>query len=114
MRATFIAGLAVITTALFVASAGAVSLPSNQTFVDGKDRVSLLTRSGGEGYVTARTRCGRIADYRVRIRGGRVSTPRGTRYRIAGTVTTRSTVSLRIRRGKCSAAYTLRRSTEPQ
>mgnify|MGYP007001750052 CR=1 FL=1 len=48
--------------AALCATATAASLPVNQRFADSKGKVSLLTRSGGKGYVNARTRCGRLAD----------------------------------------------------
>ena len=69
---------------------------------------------GGKGYVTARTRCGRFADRRVRIARGRISSPKGARHRITGVVTSRSTLRLTIRRGGCVATLALRRVTAPE
>lgn len=106
--------LAALFTVAFCATAAAVSLPANQRFSDAKARISLLTRAGGKGYVTARTRCGRFADRRVRIARGRVTTPVKGRYRITGVVTTRSTLQLVVQRGRCSATFQLRRVTAPQ
>ena len=67
----------VVLTAVVCGTAVAASLPVNQRFSDAKEKVSLLTRSGGKGYVTARTRCGRFADRRVRIARGRITLAEG-------------------------------------
>lgn len=106
--------LAVVLVTVLCASASAVSLPVNQRFTDSKDRVSMITRSGGKGYVTARTRCGRFASARVRISGGRLSSLKGARYRLTGVVTSRSTLKLTVRRRGCVTAFSLRRVTKPE
>lgn len=104
----------VVLVAVVCGTAAAASLPVNQRFTDAKEKVSLLTRSGGKGYVTARTRCGRFADRRVRIARGRISSPKGAPHRITGVVTSRSTLRLTIRRGGCVATLALKRVTAPQ
>ncbi len=68
---------AVVLAAVVCGTAVAASLPVNQRFTDRADKVSLLTRAGGKGYVTARTRCGRFADRRVRIARGRITLAEG-------------------------------------
>jgi hypothetical protein len=105
---------AVALTAVLCATAVAASLPVNQRFSDAKEKVSLLTRSGGKGSVTARTRCGRFADRRVRISRGRITSTKGARFRITGVVTSRSTLRLSIRRGTCATTFSLKRVTKPQ
>lgn len=100
--------------AALCATATAASLPVNQRYADNKGKVSLLTRSGGKGYVNARTRCGRLADRRVRISGGRITSSRAARLRVTGTVTSRSTATLTIRRRGCAATFALKRVTAPQ
>lgn len=112
MLRTLLAGVAL--TAILSSTAVAASLPVNQRFSDAKDRVSLLTRAGGKGSVTARTRCGRFADRRVRISRGQIASPKGARYRITGVVTSRSTLRLTVRRGGCAATFALKRVTKPQ
>jgi hypothetical protein len=97
----------------FPAPAGAVSLPADQTFVSSKGGVSMLTRSGGRAFVTARTRCGRVSDQRVRIRRGIISTPTRKRVRISGRVLSRTSARLTLRRGGCVVTYTVRRQGKP-
>lgn len=93
----------------------AASLRVDQRYADAGGRVSLLTRSGGRGYVTARTRCGRIADRRVRFSRGRFQhVNRRSSVRISGTVVDRDTARIAIRKGRCVARLTLRRVTEAQ
>jgi hypothetical protein len=99
--------------AIHPAPAGAASLPPDQTFVSSQGGVSMLTRSGGRAFVTARTRCGRVSDQRVRVRGGRISTPGRARVRISGRVLSRSRVRLTLRRGSCTRTYTLRVQGRP-
>ena len=109
---TLTAAIALV--AVSSSTALAASLPVNQRFSDAKGKVSLLTRSGGKGSVTARTSCGRFADRRVRIARGRITSVKGARYRITGVVTSRSTLRLTVRRGRCAVTFAMKRVTKPQ
>ncbi len=112
MRTSFATILIVGAVASTASPAGAASLPSDQTFKDAQGKMSLLTRRGGKGFLTAATRCGRLADVKVAIRRGKVSGRRG-RTRISGSVLSRSKVSVKIRRGSCAFRAVLKRDAGP-
>lgn len=103
-------------TALVACSAPALgaTLPVNQRFVDSKGKVSLLTRSGGKGFLTGRTRCGRFRDQRVSLTGGRVRSRKGARIRVTGTIPSSRMVQIRATRGRCAVSLTLRRNSRPE
>lgn len=92
----------------------AASLPVNQRFVDAKGKVSLLTRAGKVGYVTGSTKCGRLADQRVSLKGGKVRSRKRARIKISGTIPTSRSVRIRVTRKQCSVSLTLRRNTKPE
>lgn len=96
------------------ATANGASLLVNQRYVDGKGRVVLLVRSGGKGFLTGRTACGRLVEQPLSLRGGKVRSRKGARIRVSGTVTSSRSVQLRVTRKRCSASLTLRRNTKPE
>jgi hypothetical protein len=105
---------AVAAAVVFAASAGDATLPTNATFADAKGRVELLTRSGGVAFLTARTRCGRVSDHRLRIRRGRLHSAKAGRFQVTGTVLSTSRVTIRVTAGTCTATSALHRITAPQ
>lgn len=90
------------------------SLPVNQRFVDSSGKVSLLTRAGKKGYLTGPTRCGRLADQRVSLTGGKVRSRKGARIKVSGTIPTSRSVRIRVARKQCAVSLTLRRNTKPE